>query len=112
MVVLQTANLALRLLLELVVLCSVGYWGFRLDRALALRVLLGIGAPLLVAVIWAAFGAPQAAMPATGLWHLLLELVVFGSGPLALYAAGRPTLASALGVATVLNRLFMYIWGQ
>ncbi len=106
------ANLALRFLLELCTLASVGYWGFQMKQGMAVKIVLGIGAPLLVAVVWATFGSPQASLPLTGWLHFALELVVFGSGAAALYAAGRPGLAAAFALAVVINRSLMYVWGQ
>jgi hypothetical protein len=105
----KTANLALRFLLEL---CALGYWGFKTGGSLITKLALGIGAPLLAAVVWGAFLSPRAAVPTPGLLRLVLELGVFGSATAALYAAGRPALAWALVVLYVINRVLMYVWGQ
>jgi Protein of unknown function (DUF2568) len=43
-------NLGLAFLLELAVLAAAGYWGFTLHSPTAVRVLIGIGSPLLLAV--------------------------------------------------------------
>jgi len=72
---------------------------------------LGLGAPLLAAVLWGTFVAPRAPVPTPELLRLALELAVFGSAA-ALYAAGRPTLAWALALVFVVNRALMYVWGQ
>ncbi|EGG37973.1 conserved domain protein [Paenibacillus sp. HGF5] len=45
-------NLALRFILELILLFSIGYWGFHFGSGLVAQVALGIGLPLLTAVIW------------------------------------------------------------
>lgn len=108
----KMANLALRFLLELCVLAAVGYWGWQAGRGVVGKLGLGIGAPLLVAVVWGKFGSPQASVPLTGPLHLLLELVLFGSGPVALYAAGEPARAKALALAILSNRLLMLLWRQ
>jgi hypothetical protein len=47
---LRSANLALAFVLELCLLAAVGYWGFHVQASTALQIVLGIGAPLLVAV--------------------------------------------------------------
>ncbi len=112
MAVIQSMNLALRFLLELCALAGVGYWGFRPQRGLALRFLLGLGAPLLIAALWGTFGAPKANRLLTGPFHLLLELGVFGLPAVALYTAGRPTWAWAYGSAVVINRALMFVWNQ
>ena len=74
----QFANLALRFLLELCALGALGYWGFKIGRGLIVKVGLGIGAPLLAALVWGTLGAPDAPVLLPGLLHLLLELVSSG----------------------------------
>ena len=49
------ANLLLRFLLELCALGALGYWGFKTGSGLVAKIGLGIGAPLVVAVVWAMF---------------------------------------------------------
>jgi hypothetical protein len=46
------ANLGIAFLLELAVLFAVGYWGFRLSVGLPLRLVAGLGTPVLMAVLW------------------------------------------------------------
>ena len=64
--VIQGSNLALRFLLELCALVALGYWGFHTDRGMGLKLVLGIGAPLLAAVIWGTFVAPKASVQLPG----------------------------------------------
>ena len=49
------ANLLLRFLLELCALGALGYWGFKTGSATSTKVVLGVGAPLVAAVVWARF---------------------------------------------------------
>jgi len=106
---LKLANLALRFLLELCALAALGYWGFKTGESVVAKVGLGIGAPLLAAVVWGTFLAPRATIPMTGLLGLVLELVVFGLAAAALYSAGRPTLAWVLMLVFVINRVLITI---
>ena len=108
----KSANLGLRFLLELCVLVALGYWGFKTGRALIGKSALGIGAPLVVAVVWGVFVSPNAAVALAWPVHLLLELVIFGLAAATLYAAGRPSLAWVLAVVFVINRILMYVWEQ
>jgi quinol-cytochrome oxidoreductase complex cytochrome b subunit len=62
----KSLNVAVRFLLEICVLVSVGYWGFKTGSGWFLKILLGIGAPFLIAIIWGTFGAPKAANHLTG----------------------------------------------
>ena len=108
----KLANLALRFLLELCALAALAYWGFKTGESVVAKSGLGIGAPLLAAVVWGTFVAPGAPIQAPGFLRLVLELVVFGLASAALYSAGRPTLAWVLMLAFVINRVLMYAWGQ
>ncbi|MFY0544086.1 YrdB family protein [Brevibacillus sp. H7] len=108
----KMANLAVRFLLELCVLASLGYWGFQTSKGLLMKIGLGMGAPLFVAAVWAVFGSPGAPVPLSAPLHLLLELAVFGLAAVALYAAGKHELAIAFGMIVVANRVLMYIWEQ
>lgn len=112
MVVIKSANLGLRFLLELCALAALGYWGFHMGKGWLARVGLGLGAPLAAALVWGAFVAPLARFSVPEPVRLGLELVVFGSGVAALYTAGRPTLAWAFALTVVVNRSLMFVWGQ
>lgn len=110
--VLESANLALRFLLELCALAALGYWGFQTGKGPIVKFGLGIGAPLLAAVVWGMYGAPGSQAAVTGVMRVGLELAIFGVAAVALYAAGQPGLASVFGVAVMINRALMYVWGQ
>ena len=112
MMVIKSANLALRFLLELGVLGALGYWGFRTGDGTLMKWILGLGAPILAAVVWGTFVAPKAAVALSAPLHLLVELAVFGLATLALYRAGQANLAAAFGLIYVINRILMTIWGQ
>lgn len=112
MELLQMANLALRFLLELCALVSLGYWGAHASNRMIGKILLGVGAPLLLAIIWGLFGSPNASIMLSPPAHLLLEVIVFGLSALALYAAGKHFLAILFACLFVINRLLMFIWQQ
>jgi len=109
---LKVLNLSIRFLLELFVLIAVGYWGFKTGTGWFFKVLLGIGLPALVAVIWGTFAAPKAAHRLHGLRLLGLEAAVFGSGVAALVATKNYSLAWAFAIIVILNRVLMFIWRQ
>lgn len=108
----KSANLGLRFLLELCVLAALGYWGFRTGKGPIFKIALCIGAPLLIAVVWATLGAPGASIQLSAPLHLLLEVVVFGLPVVALYAVGKHSLAWIFGLIAVINRVLMFLWGQ
>jgi hypothetical protein len=83
----KNANAVLALLVELAVYAAAGYWGFTRDGGLPKRLLLALGVPALLALVWGYFGAPAATYPVHGPFRALLELGWFGSGAAALYAS-------------------------
>ncbi|MBK6326645.1 MAG: DUF2568 domain-containing protein [Chloroflexi bacterium] len=46
MLILKSANLALRFFLELCALAALAYWGFHLDQGIVWKGIAGLGAPL------------------------------------------------------------------
>ena len=56
------ANLLLRFLLELCALGALGYWGFKTGNATITKIVLGVGAPLVAAVVWGIFVSPRASV--------------------------------------------------
>ena len=73
------------------------------------KILLGLGAPLVAAVVWGTFVSPKAAIPLSAPVWILVQAGVFGAAMAALAASGRSTLASALGVAAIVNGILMYL---
>jgi hypothetical protein len=84
-----SALLVVRFLLELSALAALGYWGFRVGDGTVMKIVLGIGAPLIVAVVWGAFIAPRAAVSVPSAVRLGLEVLLFGTAVAALIAADR-----------------------
>jgi Protein of unknown function (DUF2568) len=74
------ANLALRFVLELCTLGALGYWGFKTGSGALARIGLGIGAPLVAAVVWGTFVAPRAPVQLPGPVSLLLQMLILRSG--------------------------------
>lgn len=112
MIVIQSALLLLVFLLELAGLAAYGYWGFHADRGVAVKIALGIGVPLLVAVFWGIFLAPKASVPVPFALRLILKTIVFGLAAAALYAAGRGKLAISFAAITVIAHVLSYAMGE
>lgn len=110
--ILKLLNVAVRFLLELCVLAATGYWGFNTGSGWFMKILLGIGAPLLIAVIWGMFAAPKANYHLGGPMLFVLEVLVFGSGVAALVATKNYSLAWWFAGITVINRILMFAWQQ
>jgi hypothetical protein len=112
MTVLKVLNLVVRFLLELCMLAAVGYWGFKTQSGWGMKIILGIGLPVLIAVIWGLFVAPKARYPLSRISRLVLELVLFGSGAVALFASGKPEFGWAYTVTLVVSEISMIVWKQ
>jgi quinol-cytochrome oxidoreductase complex cytochrome b subunit len=112
MMILKSSNIAFRFLLELCALAATGYWGFHVGYGKIMKIVLGLGAPIFIALIWGTFGSPKAAVKLSIPLHILLELLVFGLPVIALYACGKPKLALIYGICVVINRLLMLVWKQ
>jgi hypothetical protein len=99
-----------RFLLELCALAALAYWGWQTGDGRAQQVALAAGAPLVAAVVWGTFVAPNAPLHIDEPWRLVPEVAVFGAAVAALASAGRPFLAVAFAVIAVLDRIALAIW--
>jgi Protein of unknown function (DUF2568) len=100
------SNLTLAFLLELCALAALGHWGVHVGGGPVAKTLLGIGAPLLAAVAWGLFAAPRATF-SVPLAKVAVEVAVFGSAALALYATGHRALGIAFAILVVLNSILV-----
>lgn len=96
-------NDGLAFLLELLALVALAYWGFRTGDGLALKFVLGIGAPVLAAVVWGLFAATRATFGLAWPGVLLVKVIVFGAAVVALIAAGQLVLGIVFGVLAAGN---------
>jgi hypothetical protein len=112
MLIIKSANLALRFILELCALGALGYWGYQAGSGLLLKIVLAVGAPLLAAVVWGAFVAPKASVPVPVWLWLVLQALIFGFATAGLVATGHRTLAVAFVLAVVINGALLYVWRQ
>jgi hypothetical protein len=103
MIVFESLTMLVRFLLELCMLAALGYWGFKTGDGAAMQWLLGIGAPLLVAVVWGAFIAPKATVEVSQAAWVGLQVIVFGAAVLALAAVAPAQLAVIFALAVVLH---------
>lgn len=103
-------NLGLRFLLELALLYSFGYWGFHVAHGILAGIGLGLGIPLLVAILWGLFLSPKASVQISAPGRLGLEMVLFGFAVGALYSLGFTSASMIFGMVFILNRYFLYRW--
>ena len=89
-----------------------GYRGFKRDGGAIGKITLGVGAPLVAAVVWGTFLSPRVPVSLPGTLVLLLQALVFASTTAGLVTTGHRTLALVFGVVVVVNAVLLYAWGQ
>lgn len=102
-------NLALRFLLELLALLSIGMWSYRLVPN-GWKYVLAALIPILVATTWGAFNVPgdpsrsgEAPVVVSGIIRLSLELAIFGFAVWCLHRSGSPHWAVILGGMVIVH---------
>ena len=108
---LDALALTARFLLELAALGALGWWGVRTGDALVAKVALGAGAPLVAAVVWGTFVAPNASIAVPGAVHLALQVLVFGSAAIALLVLRETVAAELFAAAVVVDAAALYALG-
>ena len=110
--VLKLLNVIVRFLLELFLLAAVGYWGFKTQSSWLLKILCGIGLPVLIAVLWGMFIAPKAIRPLRGASYLIVELTLLAFGSVALFASEKSTLGWVYTIILIVNKILLVVWKQ
>ena len=100
---LRSVNLAVRLLCELGLLVALAVWGFHVGSGLAGDLVLGLGAPLLAAVVWGLWVAPASRRRLADPARLLVEVLLFAAGVVALAVAGFPLVAVGFAAVVAVN---------
>lgn len=112
MEMLKLFNRGLRFLLELCGLIVFGYWGFQTGDNMMMKFLLGLGVPILFAVVWGTFLAPKSTRRLREPWHSLIELIIFALACWALYSTGAVNLSVAFGGIYIVNKILTVLWRQ
>jgi hypothetical protein len=102
--------LALRFGLELAAIVALAWWGFETGGSTAVKIVLGVGAPLLATGIWGVFVSPKAAYGRPAL-RVVFETAVFGAAVLALADIGRTGLAIAFALVALFDSLLVRLVG-
>ncbi len=102
------ANATLAFLLELAALGLLAWGGWRLGGDGVVRVGLAVVLPVVAAVLWGAFAAPQAAYPSTG-GRLAVQIVVLGGAAAALAWAASPRWGAGFAALAVANLLLAVV---
>jgi hypothetical protein len=111
MIVIESLALLVRFLIELAALGAVGYWGFKTGDSTLMQWVLGVGAPLLVAVVWGMFIAPKATVEVPKPMWIGLQVLVFGAAALALAAVAPDQLAAIFLAVVVADSAALAVLG-
>ncbi|MEU2615513.1 YrdB family protein [Micromonospora sp. NPDC007271] len=104
--------LALAFLLELALLVVAGWWGFTRPAGWPVRVAAGLGAPLLIAVVWGLFCSPKAGVPLPAPAKLTVQAACFVTGGLLLALAGRPVPGALLVAVWAVDKALLTLAGD
>ncbi|MEE1772197.1 YrdB family protein [Streptomyces sp. JV185] len=97
------ANELLAFVVELAALGALAWWGSATGGGVVSRVLLGVGAPVIAAVVWGMFAAPRARFRPPLVGVLLVKAAVLGCGVYAVHAVGHSGAAAVFGAVVVVN---------
>jgi hypothetical protein len=102
-------NLALRFILEIVALVSVGVWGWRFTDQWP-PYILAIGIPVVLALVWGTFNVPNdpsrsggAPIAVSGRVRLGIEVGVFAIAAWALYDLGYTNISLIFVIAVIVH---------
>jgi hypothetical protein len=109
---LKSINLGVAFLLELCLLIAFAYVGFQIGATPLVRVVLAIGAAVLVTLIWGRYMAPKSDARLTGAAYLALKFVLFGLAALGLAVFGQSALAIIFAIVAVINQVLLLVWQQ
>lgn len=107
-------NLAIRFLLEISGLVSLGIWGWKQSDGW-LRFVLAIGIPIIFATIWGTFAVPddpsrsgKAPIVTPGIIRLVIEIGFFAFATWSMYDVGFKKVSLAFGIMVVLHYMISY----
>lgn len=93
-------------------LAAVIFWGFAAHRGLLVRLLTGVGIPVLLIGFWAVLMAPNATHRIPWPWEPAVALILFLAAAVAPSNAGRPVLALIFAGLGVVNAIGVYALQQ
>ncbi|MGF6881692.1 hypothetical protein ABIA39_002382 [Nocardia sp. GAS34] len=97
-----TANLAFAFGMELAALGALAWWGTRTGEGTAMKIALAVGIPVVAAVLWGLFAAPEATYGIPAL-AVATKILVFGAASLALWQLDHRIMAVAFPIVVAAN---------
>ena len=107
-------NLAVRFILEMIALFSLGYWGWTVGTGV-MRFVLAFLIPILAAAMWGIFRVPgdashsgDAPIRVPGFIRLMIEALLFSSATWAFYNMGQVQVALIFGVMVIAHYILSW----
>ena len=107
-------NLAVRFLLEMSALVSLGLWGWKQSDGW-FRFVLAFGIPIIFAMIWGTFAVPddpsrsgKAPIVTPGIIRFAIEIGLFSCATWSLYNMGFNKVSLAFGIIVVVHYIISY----
>jgi hypothetical protein len=108
--VIAASNATLRFVLELAGIAALGIWGWTVAGESPLRLVLALGAPLLLIALWALLIAPRSRSPLDPRTRFVVGSGLLLVAAAALWAAGFPAAAGAFGILIVVNTILAFVF--
>lgn len=110
MSVIKNLNLALAFFLEIGLLVIFGYRGVTLSDQLSLKVLMGIGFPIILVLVWGKWLAPASTSRLKEPGLVVVKGAIFTTAALVLFFIGMTWQAVLFEILSVLNLILLYIY--
>ncbi|MGX9136370.1 YrdB family protein [Rummeliibacillus sp. JY-2-4R] len=108
----EMMNIGLRLFIELFGLLIYGYWGFQVGNTAIQKSIFCISVPLMVAIIWAMFGSPNASFTLPIAAHFVVEMIIFLLPVVLLINVNKVVLAYVFGGIFIVNKIVLLYYGS
>jgi len=107
-------NLAIRFLLEIIALISIGAWGWSKADGIN-RYLLAIGLPILIGIVWGVFAVPndpsrsgKTVVVTSGIVRLVIEFLIFTIATFAIFNTGQQKIGYAFALIVIIHYVISY----
>ncbi len=108
---LKTTNIALRGLMEFCIVGGLAYWGYYFGTSTLTKVILAIGAPLIIFGFWGMVDFRNIGKYAE-LYRLTQELILSFLAAFAMYSTGLHFLGLLLAVLSIVHHVMVYLLGE